>query len=369
MRAEIAARGPITFARFMEQALYHPALGYYSSGRAAIGRRGDYLTSVSVGPLFGKLLAVQFREIWETLGRPDDFTLVEQGAHRGEFACDVLRAARDEAPEFLRALVYRIVEPFPVLQQRQRAQLAEFAGKVTWRDSLCALEPFTGAHFSNELLDAMPVHLLAWDDSWHEKLVTTDGAGFRFVLAPVSDPRLAELPPAHGHYETEVNLAARAWIAELAPKLVRGCILIADYGYSRAEFYSSHRTAGTLACSAQHRRRESPFESLGEIDITAHIEWTSIAESAAAAGLTLAGFADQHHFLTALAAGAIPDAFGSDNAVRAHERRALQTLLHPSFFGMRFQFLAFTKALNPSSKLTGFRFARDARTALGLGPS
>ena len=156
IRAEIKARGRVPFARFMQQALYHPEHGYYSAGRCAIGRRGDYFTNVSVGPLFGQLLAAQFAEIWERLGKIDKFVLVEQGAHHGEFARDVLESARKRWPDFFAALRYRIVEAFPVLQDRQLQVLAGFEDKVEWRDSVDALELFTGVHFSNELLDAEP---------------------------------------------------------------------------------------------------------------------------------------------------------------------------------------------------------------------
>src|SRR5881398_3583975 len=123
IRETIRARGPESFAWFMQQALYRPEHGYYSSGRCAIGRRGDYFTNVSVGPIFGQLLAAQFAEIWERLGRIDNFVLVEQGAHHGELARDVLQSTRKRWPDFFAALRYRIIEPFPVLQERQRQTL------------------------------------------------------------------------------------------------------------------------------------------------------------------------------------------------------------------------------------------------------
>src|SRR5947208_2134272 len=151
----------------MEQALYHPVHGYYSSDRATIGRRGDYFTNVSVGPFFGQLLAAQFAEIWERLGkacpersrRVDNFIVVEQGAHHGEFARDVLELSQRRFPEFFGALRFQIVEPFPKLQDRQSKTLQEFGDRVQWRKSLNELEPFVGVHFSNELLDAMPINL------------------------------------------------------------------------------------------------------------------------------------------------------------------------------------------------------------------
>jgi SAM-dependent MidA family methyltransferase len=173
---QIGREGPISFARFMSQALYHPQLGYYSSGRCSIGRGGDYFTSVSVGFLFGTLLAGQFAEIWETLGRPDDFVIVEQGAHEGEFAADVLDALHARQPKFFARVIYRIVEPFPILRERQEERLQKFGPRVQWVADLETLPPFVGVHFSNELLDAMPVHLLAAADSggereWQERLV------------------------------------------------------------------------------------------------------------------------------------------------------------------------------------------------------
>ena len=160
IRDLIRREGPISFDRFMEQALYHPEHGYYSSGRSQIGRRGDYFTSVSAGPVFGTLLAGQFAEIWESLGRPNDFAIVEQGAHHGEFAGDVLEALREQHPELFVTVRYRIVEPFAVLRRRQEGVLRQFANRVEWGESVEKMTPFCGIHFSNELLDAFPVHLL-----------------------------------------------------------------------------------------------------------------------------------------------------------------------------------------------------------------
>jgi SAM-dependent MidA family methyltransferase len=359
IREVIRKTGPVSFDWFMEQALYHPQFGYYSSGRCAIGRRGDYFTNVSVGPLFGRMLAAQFAEIWEMMERPADFTIVEQGAHHGEFASDVLKAFKDSPVP----VCYRIVEPFPILEERQRETLAEFTGAITWGKSLAELEPFTGVHFSNELLDAMPVHLIAREpaNDWEEKLVALSGDDFVFVEKPIADNRLRDhcrkIPLTENvRYETEVNLAALDWIQSVARKLTRGFILAADYGYSRSEFYSAARTAGTLQAFARHRTVASPLEGVGQVDITAHVDWNSVAERAEESGLNLIGFTDQHHFLTGLLARYMP---------AESERRALQTLLHPEFLGTRFQYLALGKN-NPATTLSGFGFARDARKALEL---
>ena len=265
IRDTIRRRGPVTFEWFMEQALYHPELGYYSSGRCAIGRRGDYFTNVSVGPLFGRLLAAQFAEMWESIGRPDDFVIVEQGAHHGDFARDVLGAVRERAPGFFSALRYWIIEPFPILRERQREALRDFSEKLTWEKSLIDLEPFCGVHFSNELLDAMPVHLISRTRiGWQERCVAESGDGFGFVTAPITDAELRrhlDTIPRHlsGPYETEVNLAALKWIESLAQKLIRGYVLAVDYGYSRDDFYAPERRSGTLQCYAHHRIIRSPL--------------------------------------------------------------------------------------------------------------
>jgi SAM-dependent MidA family methyltransferase len=363
IRETIRQRGPVTFDWFMEQALYHPEFGYYSSGKCALGRRGDYFTNVSVGPLFGRLLAAQFAEIWEVLGRPGDFTIVEQGAHHGEFAGDVLEETRAQTPDFFSTLRYCVVEPFPVLEAQQRERLRDFTEKLTWRKSLDELEPFVGVHFSNELIDSMPVRLISRDgnDGWQERLVGEAGDGFAFVTRPIADEklrrRLKELPRSgEERYETEVNLVALDWIEDVACKLTRGFVLAVDYGYQRAEFYAAERTTGTLQCRAEHRAVKSPLENIGQTDITAHVDWTSLAERGEASGLKLIGFTDQHHFLTGLLARRAP---------QESERRALQTLLHPELLGTRFQFLALgTNVLG--GEMSGFRFARDPRRALSL---
>jgi SAM-dependent MidA family methyltransferase len=363
IRGVISQTGPVPFSWFMEQALYHREFGYYSSGQCQIGRQGDYFTNVSVGPLFGRLLAAQFVEMWETLGRTGDFTIVEQGAHHGDFARDVLKVIQERSPDFFSALRYCVIEPFPVLEARQTERLGEFSEKMTWRKSVSDLESFTGVHFSNELLDSMPVRLISRDgnEDWKERLVDRAGDGFVFVTRPITDKNLrhylGRVPrSSDAYYETEINLAALDWIESVGRKLTRGFVLTVDYGYPRAEFYAEERTSGTLQCRATHRALRSPLVEIGRADITAHVDWTSIVEHGEQHGLALAGFTDQYHFITGLLAGRAPP---------ESERRALQTLLHPELLGTRFQYLALGKRV-PDQPLSGFRFARDARKALGL---
>lgn len=370
IRDLIRCEGPISFARFMEEALYHPEHGYYSTDRCAIGRGGDYFTSVSVGPLFGRFMAAQFAEVWEKLRRPDDFVIVEQGAHHGEFAGDVLESLRAHYPGFFSVVHYWIVEPFPVLRRRQEGVLRQFAQRVHWTESLDALAPFCGVHFSNELVDAMPVHLIVSVRDrealrWCERRVERTSCGFTFVAQPIESPELQShlaripTPPSEG-YETEVNLAALSWIETLAEKLKRGVILVADYGLTRAQFYAPSRRTGTLQSYASQRVLTSPFEEPGESDLTTHVDWTSLAERAAERGLTIAGFTDQHHFLTGLLAAR------SELTSLGEKAQALQTLLHPEFLGTRFQFLGLTKHFPDAASLAGFKFAREPREKLGL---
>ncbi len=371
IRDEIRAHGPIPFASYMEQALYHPAHGYYSADKCAIGRRGDYFTSVSVGPLFGIMLAGQFADIWQVLGRPGNFAIVEQGAHHGEFATDVLESLRARAPEFFATVQYRIVEPFAGLRKRQEGVLRQFGAKVEWYGSLEEMPPFTGVYFSNELLDAFPVRLLAASGEpgqreWRERRVERTSCGFTFVERPIADQRLrariAELPPAPPErYETEVNLEALAWIDAIAAKVERGVVLVADYGFARPDFYRPERTTGTLQAYANHRVIPSALEDAGECDLSAHVEWTSVAERAEARGLRLLGFTDQHHFLTSLLSSQ-PELASAG----AEKSRALQTLIHPEFMGTKFQFLALGRELPASASLGGFLFAANSRAALAL---
>jgi SAM-dependent MidA family methyltransferase len=387
IKETIRNHGPQSFAWFMEQALYHHRHGYYSSGRAAIGRGGDYFTNVSVGPLFGQLLAAQFAEVWQRLGNGNGdrehridspeiigarelfrrFVIVEQGAYHGEFARDLLEASRARWPEFFQAVRYLIIEPFPILQDRQSETLREFEEKVSWTKSLSEVDPFVGVHFSNELLDSMPVRLIvSTGRGWREKFVDIERDKFVFVDQPIVDPALkvqvALLPERAAGYETEVNLAALDWIDNLSAKLMSGYVIAIDYGFARDEFYAPYRTSGTLQVRAQHRRLASLFEQLGHADISAHLDWTSLAERAEDRGLCVHGFADQHHFIT----GIISELLREEVEKTVEAKRALQTLLHPEMLGCAFQVLALEKDVARAAPLAGFKFARDAGAALGI---
>ena len=343
IRAQVQKHGPVSFAWFMRQALYHPEHGYYSSGRCAIGRKGDYFTNVTVGSVFGQLLALQFSEIWERLGKMNNFVVVEQGAHDGQFARDVLEFLQKRLPKFFDALRYRILEPFPILEEQQRRRLEAFGDKVEWRDSP---EPFTGVHFSNELLDAMPVCLIS---DGTEKLVGLNGDNFVFVERPVD--------------KTRFNQAALDWIDQIAANLQRGYVIAIDYGFLGEEFERN------VQVRAKHRHLDSPFEQIGDADITMSVTWKSILERAQANGLRVAGFTDQHHFLTGIICqfgrGGSPERPAGDWGQSplpdgAKAKRELQTLLHPEMLGRAFQVLALAKNVDVEvPPLAGFEFARQ----------
>jgi SAM-dependent MidA family methyltransferase len=349
IRTEIEKHGPVSFDWFMQQALYHSEHGYYSSGRCAIGREGDYFTNISVGPLFGRLMAAQFAQIWEGLGKINNFVIVEQGAHDGQFALDVLQSARERTREFFEAIRYRVIEPFPILRERQSQMLKTFADKVEWRDSL---EPFIGVHFSNELLDAMAVRLIS---GAREKLVDFQDGRFVFVERPSSN--------------VVFNKPALDWLHSVTANLQQGYVIIVDYGHSGDE---SQRN---IQVRARHRHLDSPFEQIGQADITMHVDWPSIARCAEANGLRIAGFADQHHFLTGIisswpdllearSSNRTRESFGSEPPVIDLDdktRRALQTLLHPEMLGRSFEVLGLEKSINAVAPLAGFQFARARR--------
>ena len=360
IRLEITVSGPMPFRRFMELALYHPTLGYYASGRARVGRKGDFFTNVSVGPLFGRLIARQIVEMWERLGSPREFSIIEQGAHDGQLAADVLGGLREFSSGCFGATIYRIVEPFPVLAERQKGRLLEFEQRVKWNLSLREVDVESGVHLSNELPDAFPIQLVAWlGGEWQERMVVERGGRFVFEDGPLTTPALreacAQIPiPLPDSYITEVNLAAREWIADVSRSIRRGFVLAVDYGFPREEYYAPWRASGTLSAYANHRREADPLARPGEIDLTAHVEFTSLIECANASGMRAVGFTDQHHFMVGLGSAHFAD------GANAPERRAFQTLMHPQFMGMAFKVVCLVKEADPATPLLGFRFSRTA---------
>jgi SAM-dependent MidA family methyltransferase len=350
IRSEIASTGPMPFHRFMELALYHPEHGYYTSGRAKVGRGGDFFTNVSVGPLFGRLLAVQLTEMATRIGEP--VTIVEQGAHSGDLAADILSALQQHSPSIYEQITYHIVEPSDALAREQKEKLTCFESKLHWSKSLP--QDFVGIHISNELPDAFPVHLVQWDGTqWHEQSVVDNIGSFAFCNQPLSCEALintcktlpTNLPSG---YTTEVHLAAKQWLSDLAAKLQRGYVLMIDYGHLREEFYAPERTQGTLSAYSLHRREPDPLARPGEIDLTAHIDFSSLMDTATASGMKIEGFTDQHRFMVHLGARYFTD------TIEPSEIRAFKTLMHPQFMGLAFKVLCLSKGMTMAPPLCGF---------------
>jgi hypothetical protein len=374
--ARIQSEGPLTFAAFMESALYDRTHGYYGSGRARIGSRGDFHTAVSVGPLFGELLARQFVEMWDRLGRPAAWTLVEQGAFDGQLAADVLGALHSFAPECWEATTLRLVEPLPLLQERQRERLSEYGSKVAWHQCLEELPPFRGVHYSNELLDAFPVHRLRrTEDDWHEMRIDTDGESLTWVEAQVKEDAVkraaALLCPRESGAFAEVCLGHGPLLDVLGSKLTCGWLLALDYGMSDAELALPIRRDGTLSAYREHKSLNNLLSHPGEQDITAQVNFSAFAKHAMEGGWTLEGFAEQHRFFTGLAPLHFQDATAPLSNQEQRTLLAFRTLTHPQLMGFQFKALCLGRQLEGDFGVTTDREAgsRNLRTPALAGLS
>ena len=306
LQQQIDSAAGITFAKFMEQALYHPEYGYYTAERERIGKKGDFFTSSSVHSCFGRLIARQLEQMWQLLGR-GDFVIVEQGAGEGHLCLDILDALSETAPEFYDYLEYRLIEISPDNRQRQEELLQHHlsSGRVTWCE-LADIQEIQGCFISNELLDAFPVHLIEKHAGELREIyvVNKDGC-FSEELRPLSSSSIEEyfqsvnIEPAEGN-RCEVNLAAGDWMSQVAGALQRGFVLTIDYGYLAEELYAPYRHAGTLLCYHQHQTNENPYQRVGGQDITAHIDFTSLQKVGEQHNLETLYFGQQYQFLMGL---------------------------------------------------------------------
>ncbi|MDH4228658.1 MAG: SAM-dependent methyltransferase [Nitrospirota bacterium] len=363
IRAEIAAHGPIPFARFMERALYEPGLGYYTGPRTKIGKEGDFYTSLDVHPVFGRLIGAQVVEMSRALPE-GPFTVVEMGAGKGLLAFDILRAVRDTAPALFARLRYAIVDISPDLMARQQRLLAEFSGCITWHSGLEELAPVRGVLLSNELVDSLPHHQVVMTaGGLREVFVAVAGERFVERLAPPSSPELAQtfekrnltLPEG---YRTEINLAARRWMRLAAERLDAGYVLTIDYGYPATTLYRSDRRTGSFLCYHRHMVSEDPYARVGEQDMTAHVDFSALADAGMAAGLTLDGFTDQAHFLVGLGISTwmqqVLDRDGGDPE-NSDEFRSMRRLMDPLGMGKAFKVLVQRRGV-PPQPLSGLQF-------------
>ncbi|GAB4484940.1 MAG: SAM-dependent methyltransferase [Thermodesulfovibrionales bacterium] len=296
----IRREGPILFEQFMEQALYDPQYGYYMSTVKRIGREGDFFTSSHLHPVFGRLMGRQIEEMWEVMGRPGLFTVVEMGAGEGLMCGDVL-AYLDRTP-MAGSLRYVIVERNPAVRDRQQALLGTMGARVSWTDSLDGLSCFSGCFFTNELIDAFPVHLIQKQGALAEVSVGINGDSFFETPGPALDPELEEYfrvfaPELPDGYRTEANLRARQWLGRIAGLLDEGFLLTIDYGYPADEYYDADRNRGTLMCYYRHEFGEDTFLHVGEQDITAHVNFSALKRWGEEFGLAGVGYCSQGSFL------------------------------------------------------------------------
>ncbi len=361
LRAEIESQGPISFARFMAQALYHAELGYYERTPGRIGRGGDFYTSVSVGRVFGELLARRFA-LWLDQLPYEQLLILEAGAHDGRLAADVLTALRAFAPGLARRVRYGLLEPSPRRRAWQTQTLAEFGDQATWFASLDELPPagVAGLLFGNEFLDALPVHRLGWDAParrWFEWRVGWSPDRFCWVRPPgsaIGNPLPAPLAEALQNefgdwlvpdllaalpdgYTIEVRPAATAWWQQAAKALRAGWLVGIDYGFTAAEALRPERTQGTARGYARHCHADDLLGAPGEQDLTAHVNFTPLLTAGEAAGLATEGLFSQANFLVAAVQTA-----GAGVASRhwtPAEQRQFQTLVHPQHLGERFKVL------------------------------
>lgn len=262
------------------------------------------------------------------------------------------------SPDLLACLNYVIVEPLPVLQEIQKSRLNSWP--VQWFDSLEALPEFEGVHFSNELVDAFPFHLLCSNGSeWKEMRVVQGEDGFVFSESQISDQLAAmigQFPMRPAGYLTEVRPAANAWIGQVAARLKRGFLLVLDYGLSREQLLREDRVRGTFASFQSHRRDDNVLADPGQKDITAHVDFTALAEAGQAGGLEACGFCDQHHFLVGAATSLLKRLDGQlPNATNAKFFQALKALMHPETMGTQFFAFCLTAGLPTPVSLSAFR--------------
>ena len=320
----------ISFARYMELVLYEPGLGYYASGARKLGAGGDFVTAPELSPLFGRTLARQVAQLL----RPGD-AILEFGAGSGVLAETLLSEFEN--------VEYKILEPSAELASRQKTRLGN---RVQWLDRLP--ERFRGVMLANEVVDAMPVHALAWTRNGvmergvcanEGRLAWSDRPAGGLILSQLKELEI-EIPPS-GRYESELALFARAWMRSLGRFLERGAILVIDYGFPAREYFHPQRSMGTLACHYRHHAHGDPFYLPGLQDVTAHVDFSALARAASDAGLEVLGYANQAQFLVNCG---VTDLLAEENPADTKRylpaAAAAQKLLSPSEMGELFKVFA-----------------------------
>jgi SAM-dependent MidA family methyltransferase len=338
----------ITFAEYMELVLYQPTHGYYASSGSRISTDGDFLTSPHLADDFGQMLAIQLYQMWQIIGSPQIFSIVEMGAGQGLLAAQILDYAHRLDPNFLRSIDYLIIEIAPAMISVQQARLSELPVRwCEWKD--LPDKSIVGCFLSNELIDALPVHqITVVDHELQEIYVTVGDQDTKFVekidqlstakLAKYWDLNKIDLLSARypDNYQTEVNLAGLSWLEQVNQKLHRGYVLSIDYGYTADRYYNPMRTQGTLQCYYQHAYHNDPYLNIGNQDLTAHVDFTAIQNQGEFLGLHTIGLIQQGMFLMALGLGeriAAISTSGGDIQSLLRRRQHLHQLIDPMGLG------------------------------------
>jgi len=348
-RAFSAGGGTLPFARFMDIVLHTPGAGYYE--RAQIGRHGDFFTSPSVGPLFGQLLAYHAVHIWESLNKPQSFDLIEQGANDGTLANDILNTLENIAPKLYQHTRLHLLEPLESPRKRQQQTLANHAHMVHWHNPSAKPHQWQGLFYCNELLDAFPVHLVrrrnnhwvslnvAFDNSTSPPFSWSENPAIPTELLPLLQRLPDNLPEG---YTTELRPAIKPWLESVAKHLANGQLLVFDYGFPANEYYHPSRHRGTLQTYRNHRASDNPFVDAGHCDITAHVDFTHLTDTATSTGFHSTTTQFQAQFLTHAARPWLQhiETLTPHDTQTQHAIRQFHTLTHPALMGTKF--LAFS---------------------------
>jgi SAM-dependent MidA family methyltransferase len=370
-RIENSSQQQITFAEYMELILYHPQHGYYASSESRISEGGDFLTSPHLANDFGEMLAAQLYQMWQVVGSPQIFSIVEMGAGQGLLAAQILDYSSRVYPEFFRSIDYLIIEIAPAMISAQQARLKNLP--VRWCDWDKILDrSIVGCFLSNELIDALPVHQVIVSEDKLQEIYITIGSDenniFAEIIGNLSTDKLEQywrlnninlLSDKYSEdYRTEVNLAALGWLEKVSQKLQRGYIVSIDYGYTADRYYNPIRSQGTLQCYYQHAYHNDPYINIGNQDLTAHVDFTAVQNQGELLGLQTVGFIQQGMFLMALGLGeriASISSSGGDLQSLLRRRQNLHQLIDPMGLG-KFGVLIQSQGLTPEEQkilLTG----------------
>ncbi|MFH2012238.1 MAG: SAM-dependent methyltransferase [Pseudomonadota bacterium] len=362
----IHKKGRITFAEYMDMALYHPIHGYYNSSREKIGKDGDYYTSPHIHPVFGQLIARLIYQMWDILGKRSAFTIVEAGAGKGFLCCDVLDYSRKQLPEFYESLTYKIVEISSYLPTLQKELLKNHAHetKVIWHSHTDVKKgkiQFDGCYLSNELLDSFPFNMVKMEGGkLREVYITLSESGFVEKLGELSTPALEQYfanlnIKLNEGQKAEVNLGIFDWLKEIYSAMGKGFIITIDYGYTADELFAPYRTDGTISCYYRHTINHNPYIRLGFQDITAHIDFTTLIETGEKMGLKKTIYLEQHRFLMSLGLLDILEDLENNRENMStleyyKEKLAMKNFLMPGGIGVLFKVLIQQKGVKDSKK-------------------